>query len=71
MASRLDPICEHYLKLIKCERLKVADIDFRHVKAHVNGKDPTSFVNEWCDKAAKESLQELIKEEGLLKKKIS
>lgn len=35
-------------------------IDFRHVKAHSGKDDKRSWVNEFCDKAAKEQLHLLI-----------
>lgn len=35
-------------------------IEFRHVKAHTTTETARSFVNDWCDKAAKEMLWKQI-----------
>lgn len=32
-------------------------VDMRHVKAHTTNKDARSYVNSWCDKAAKEQVR--------------
>ena len=33
---------------------KGIDIEFRHVKAHTGKDDARSYVNDWCDKNAKQ-----------------
>jgi ribonuclease HI len=38
-------------------------IEFRHVKAHKTTKDARSWVNNWCDTAAKKHLWEKINRE--------
>lgn len=35
-------------------------ISWRYVKAHTEGEDGRSWVNNWCDKAAKKALWDLI-----------
>jgi ribonuclease HI len=42
-------------------KLPASKIEFRHVKAHTNAEDKRSFVNDWCDKAAKRAMGELLK----------
>ena len=36
-------------------------IEFRHIKAHKKSRDPRSWINDWCDKAAKKNLNLAIK----------
>ena len=36
-------------------------IEFRHVKAHTTTEKARSWVNDWCDKAAKELLRKEVK----------
>jgi ribonuclease HI len=35
-------------------------VDYRHVKAHNGTPDTRSYVNNWCDKAAKQTLKKYI-----------
>lgn len=57
--KRLMPVLDIYKSLINVERLKHADIEFRHVKAHVKTDDARTWANAWCDKSAKLSLNEM------------
>lgn len=44
---------------IKALRIRFPKISFRHVKGHQKGSlDKRSFVNNWCDAAAKERLRQ-------------
>lgn len=56
----LSPIKEVYTKYLK-NYFNNIKVQFRHVKAHTKTDDPRSFVNNWCDQAAKLSLGEMIK----------
>jgi hypothetical protein len=47
-------------KAIRNAYLKVVNtmqVEFRHVKAHAAIKDNRSFVNDWCDNAAKTEIR--------------
>lgn len=35
-------------------------VEFRHVKAHTKAKDKRSYVNDWCDKIAKDFVKKHI-----------
>lgn len=55
---KLMPLAKYLYKLHKKSRLNNVPIDFRHVKAHNENIDARSFVNNWCDMAAKQALRE-------------
>lgn len=40
---------------------KYPEVIFRHVKAHNGQPDARSYVNDWCDKAAKMELRKQVK----------
>ena len=39
----------------------ITKVEFRHVKAHSGTRDGRSFVNDWCDKAAKNEMRKQVK----------
>jgi len=43
------------IKQIGCE------VEFRHVRSHTTTEGARNWVNDWCDKKAKESLSKLLK----------
>lgn len=56
-----------YIHLIQAEFQKVGKklsrdivLSLRHVKSHTGLGDRRSYVNEWCDKAAKEEMGKII-----------
>lgn len=54
--------CYHLLKAIR-EKHGIASKqihEFRHVKAHSGTKEARKWVNDWCDKRAKQHLREMI-----------
>ncbi len=54
----LNQFSKHYEKIVKqigC------DVEFRHVKSHTTTEGARNWVNDWCDKKAKESLSKLLK----------
>lgn len=53
-------ICEQRFFEIKKSLKTKQDINLRHVKAHSGIKDKRSWVNEWCDAAAKNEMEKLI-----------
>jgi len=48
-----------FSKLIK--ELGRPKFHLKHVKAHTEGKDSRSYVNNWCDTEAKKELRKIIK----------
>lgn len=58
---------KEYINLIYAEFQKVCKrlarditLDLRHVKSHTGLGDRRSYVNEWCDKTAKEEMGKII-----------
>jgi hypothetical protein len=49
---------------------KKVSIKFRHVKAHTNTDSARSWVNQWCDTKAKESLSKELVRLNLIQNKI-
>lgn len=43
------------------KKTKATNFEIRHVKAHSGISDARSFVNEWCDREAKNEARKLIK----------
>lgn len=42
-----------FYEMIRKQKLDKIPIEYRHVQSHVNITDKKTFVNDWCDKAAK------------------
>lgn len=57
----LQPIAEYYHKQLTAEKFKDTAIELRHVKAHSGTNTARKFCNDWCDKAAKESMRQAVK----------
>lgn len=47
-------ICTEY-------KLRAGWIEFRHVKAHSGKAEKRKWVNDWCDKKAKDALKQMVK----------
>jgi len=45
-----------YERLLKIQKIPKNRFDFRHVKAHEEISTARQYVNDWCDKAAKEQM---------------
>lgn len=43
-------------------KIPLVPIELRHVKAHTSNSDARSYVNDWCDKNAKEALMKKVNE---------
>ncbi len=56
---------EHYKHIF--QKLVSVPVELRHVKAHKSTSDARSYVNDWCDKKAKESLWKKINGNSTLK----
>jgi len=50
---------DKYLKMVE-SIIKNIKIDYRHVKAHNDTDSRRTYVNDWCDKAAKEQMGKII-----------
>lgn len=51
---------DKYLKMAE-SIIKNIKIDYRHVKAHNDTDSSRTYVNDWCDKAAKEEMGKILK----------
>lgn len=51
---------DKYLKIAQ-SIIKDVKINYRHVKAHTDIDSKRIYVNDWCDKAAKEEMGKLLK----------
>lgn len=49
-----------YKKTIKAYGIITEQVEFRHVKAHVEIDSSRSYVNDWLDKAAKKEMGDLL-----------
>lgn len=57
---RLSALRDKYKTLIHNAKQNLPLVELRHVKAHTDTKDARSWVNDWCDKKAKEHLWKTI-----------
>lgn len=63
--SKLMPLAHTLKKLHAKSNLKNICIELRHVKAHTNNPDARSYVNNWCDTAAKNELHKILQYEKI------
>lgn len=51
---------QRYRDLIRKNKRHDLQIELRHVRSHTMNRDARSYVNEWCDKAAKEQMRTVL-----------
>jgi ribonuclease HI len=55
------PLKEKFCNMLS-KKMRKVQLDFRHVKSHVEIKDKRSYVNDWCDQKAKEEMSKWLEQ---------
>ena len=58
-------------QLIYHSKLRGAEVEFRHIKAHQEISTSRQWVNDWCDKEAKRSLMKFVRQHEINPKRVS
>lgn len=53
-------LVKRFNKTVTAAKLEGAQIDLRHVRSHISTETSRQWVNDWCDKAAKKAINEML-----------